>query len=191
MKKRKSVVTFLMLAICLVSLSCEETGETILDPIQPIIIEDASTQAIGSSSEQKLAQTFTINRNAELTGFFLPLDCSSGELIVELRDISGSEPGTTVLNSQIFEAGSFVTDVTIFKLFSLPATSISAGDRLTLVINNISGTCGISSAPIGDSYPGGEAFYDSRPNSPGWVRFSEFDSTAQDLPFHVLLESVE
>lgn len=180
-----------MLAMFFVGISCKGTGETILDPIQPIIVKSAPTQAIGSSSEQKLAQTFTINRNAELTGFFLPLDCSSGELLVELRDISGSEPGTTILSSQTFEASSFVTNVTIFKLLSLPPTSVSTGDQLTLVLNNTSGTCGISSSPIGDSYPGGEAFYDSRPNSPGWVRFSEFDSTAQDLPFQVLLENVE
>lgn len=196
MKNKRSffyALAFVLIAGVL-NISCEgsetETGETILDPIQPIIVPDSSTHAIGGSSEQKLAQTFTINHNGTLTGVFLPLDCSSGDLDIEIRNVDGDEPGTTVLTNQRFNADSLVTGVTVFKLFSLPGLMVSTGDRMTLVLNNSGGTCGMSSGPIGNPYTGGEGFFDARPNEPGWVPFSEFDSTAQDLAFQVLLERV-
>lgn len=185
---------FLFIALFLVS--CEgdsrstESGETILNPVQPVIITSSPTHAIGGSSEQKLGQTFTINYDATLTGVFLPLDCSSGELSVEIRNLDGSMPGATVISSNAFPADSLVTGVSVFKLFSLPASAVSSGDQLALVLSNETGTCGMSSGPIGDPYTFGEGFYDARPNAPGWVRFADFDSTAGDLAFQVLLEGV-
>lgn len=185
---------FLFIALFLVS--CEgdsrstESGETILNPIQPVIITSSPTHAIGGSSEQKLGQTFTINYDGSLTGVFLPLDCSSGELSVEIRNVDGSMPGSTVISSESFPADSLVTGISVFKLFSLPASDVSSGDQLALVLSNETGTCGMSSGPIGDPYTVGEGFYDARPNAPGWVRFSDFDSTAGDLAFQVLLEGV-
>lgn len=197
MKKQHPFLTIFVfiLATGILNISCEdpgiETGETILNPIQPIIVTSASTHAIGGSSEQKLAQTFTINHNGMLTGIFLPLDCSSGELNIEIRNQDGGLPGTTVISSNTFSADSLVTNVTVFKRFNLPASTVATGDQLALVLSNETGTCGLSSGPIGDPYIGGEGFYDSRPNSPGWVRFADFDSTAQDLSFQILLENVE
>lgn len=196
MKKQRPFLLLLTLVLVtgILHISCEEpetdTGETILDPIQPAIVSSAPTHAIGGSSEQKLAQTFTINYDGSLTGVFLPLDCSSGELSVEIRNVDGSLPGTTVISSESFPADSIVTDVTVFKLFSLPASTVSSGDQFTLVLSNETGTCGMSSGPIGDPYTDGEGFYDARPNAPGWVRFSDFDSTAGDLSFQILLEGI-
>lgn len=192
MKIKLCVLYLVVFGMDLVTVSCigSRTGETILEPIQPVIVSSAPTQAIGGSSEQKLAQTFTINREGILTGVFLPLNCSSGELDVEIRDVAGNEPGTAVLSSGSFNAESIVTEVTVFKLFRLPDVAVSNGDRLTLVLTNSSGTCGVSSGPIGDLYTDGEGFYDARPNPPGWPRFLDFDSTAQDLAFQVLLEGV-
>lgn len=194
MKNKISCLYMFVFAISLSTISCSDigtrTGETILEPIQPVLVSSAPTHAIGGSSEQKLAQTFTISYNGTLTGVFLPLNCSSGELNVEIRDITGDDPGTSVLSNQSFNADSIVTNVTVFKFFSLPDLAVSNGDRLTLVVTNSSGTCGMSSGPIGDSYPDGEGFYDARPNAPGWVRFADFDSTAQDLVFQVLIEGI-
>lgn len=190
-----SIVIILILTAGFLNLSCEdpgtETGEIILNPIQPVVVTSASTLAIGGTSEQKLAQTFTINYNGILTGVFLPLYCSSGELNVEIRNIDGSLPDTSVVSSNSFPADSLVTGVTVFKQFSLPDLSVSAGDQLALVLSNETGTCGMSAGPIGNPYTDGEGFYDARPNPAGWIRFSDFDSTAQDLAFQVLMEGVE
>lgn len=190
MNTNRCFLYIFLFATGLLTASCAEIGETILEPIQPIFVPSANNHAIGGSSEQKLAQTFTINRNGTLTGVFLPAGCSSGSLEVEIHNVDGGEPGTTVLSSEMFEADSIVTEVTVFKLFSLPASTVSAGDSLALVLSNSGGSCGMSSAPIGDSYLGGEGFFDARPNQPGWVPFSNFDSTSHDLAFQVLLEDV-
>ena len=165
--KNQCALFILVLAFGIANISCEdtgtETGETILHPMQPVIITSASTQAIGGSSEQKLAQTLTINHDGTLTGVFLPLDCSSGELSVEIRNVAGSLPDTTVVSSNSFPADSLVTNISVFKLFKLPATTVSTGDQLALVLSNESGMCGISSGPVGNPYRDGEGFYDARP----------------------------
>lgn len=194
MKIKIQFLYLFILTTSFIFVSCDgsgtEPGETILDPIQPIIVSTAPTHAIGGSSEQKLAQTFTINHDGTLTGVFLPLDCSSGELNVEIRNLDGSLPGATVVSSNSFSADSLVTGITVFKLFSLPASTVVSGDQFALVLSNETGTCGMSSGPIGNPYTDGEGFYDARPNAPGWLRFADFDSTAQDLAFQVLLEGV-
>lgn len=192
MKNKHSFLYSFILVICFASCvgAGTETGETILKPIQPLIVTGAPTKAIGGSSEQKLAQTFTINHDGRLTGVFLPLDCSSGELNVEIRNVTGGLPDTTLVSSNSFSADSLVTDVSVFKLFSLPSSAVTMGDQFALVLSNETGTCGISSGPIGNPYTDGEGFYDARPNAPSWVRFGDFDSTAQDLAFQVLLEGI-
>jgi len=196
MKKIQLLLTLLalVLAVGMLTLSCGEsgieTGETILNPIQPLIVATAPTNSIGGASEQKLAQTIIINHSGILTGVFLPLDCSSGDLNVEIRNVTGSLPDMRVVSSNSFPADSLITDVTVFKLFQLPASTVTSGDSLAVVLSNETGTCGMSSGPIGDPYAGGEAFFDARPAAPGWVPFTEFDSTAHDLAFQILLEDI-
>ena len=41
--------------------------------------------------------------------------------------------------------------------------------------------------PVGDPYTGGNAFFDSRPNPPGWVCICDFAGSALDLPFQTLV----
>jgi hypothetical protein len=161
-------------------------GETIVEPLQPVFQAAAPTHGIGGASEQQLAQTFTLVHAGTLVGVFLPLGCASGELEIEVRDLAGDEPGTTVLSSGSYPAAAFVTGVPVFKLFRLPALPVSAGDRLALVLRNPTGSCGMATAPEGDPYPAGEAFFDARPNAPGWQRL--FGSDVLDLAFQVMLE---
>jgi len=160
--------------------------EAVLEPIQPLFQAAAPTQAIGGASQQQLAQTFTLAHAGTLVGVFLPVGCRSGQLEIEVRDLAGDEPGATVLSSGGYPAGAFVTGVTVFKLFRLPPLPVSAGDRLAIVLRNPTGSCGLATAAAGDSYPEGEAFFDARPNAPGWQRL--FGGGVLDLAFQVMLE---
>lgn len=191
MTSQRYIRSSFILAIGLLATACDGapqpgTNETILEPIQPGFAPAAPTHAIGGASEQQLAQTFTIVRDGTLAGVFLPVGCGSGQLEIEIRNVEGDEPGTTVLGSQHFSAESIVTDVTVFKLFRLPGLPVSAGDRLAMVLRNPTGSCGMASGPEGDPYPGGEAFFDARPNPPGWLRL--FGRGVNDLAFQVMLE---
>jgi hypothetical protein len=145
-----------------------------------------TTLAIGGGSEQMLAQTFTVVREGTLTGVALPLGCASGTLEIEIRALVGEEPGTDVLAAQSFPAADFVTPVTVFKVFALPGTAVAAGDRLTLVLRNPSGSCGVTRGADGDLYPDGSSWFDARPNAPGWVRRST--SGEDDLAFMIMMD---
>ena len=47
--------------------------------------------------------------------------------------------------------------------------------------------CTLKSAALAANYPGGKAYFEALPNPPGWVAFSDFASTPDDLPFRLVL----
>ncbi len=177
----------------LLASACEdlrtEGKVTILEPVQHVLDAETGTNAIGGGSEQILAQTFTIERNGNLTGIYLPIGCSDGNLEIEIRNVEADELGSTVHSSEVFSADDIVRDVRVFQLFALPFLSVSAGDQLAFVLQNESGSCGMARGPEGDSYRGGEGFYDARPNAPGW-RSITIGTGIHDLPFLIVLEDV-
>ena len=160
---------------------------TILEPVQPVLTFGTPTQAIGGNSDQILAQTFTVQRDGFLTGIYLPLGCSDGILNIEIRDVEENLPGTVVLSESSYEADEIRSGVTIFELLRFPEVSVEAGLKLSFVLRNDSGSCGMSRAPEGDTYSGGEAYYDARPNAPGW-RPLTIGTGIHDLVFLVVME---
>ena len=196
----KAIKTLFKTICCLILLSvfilhasaCEdlrtERKVTILEPVQHVLDAETGTNAIGGGSEQILAQTFTIERNGNLTGIYLPIGCSDGNLEIEIRNVEAGEPGSTVHSREVFSADDIVRDVSVFQLFSLSSFSVSAGDRLAVVLQNESGSCGMARGPEGDSYSRGEGFYDARPNAPGW-RPLTIGTGIHDLPFLIVLEA--
>jgi hypothetical protein len=117
----------------------------------------------------------------------LPVGCADGTLIVEIRDLAGSEPGTTVLARTRIRADRLPAVVGTFQAIPIHRHVVVApGDALAIVLSNPTGSCGISSSPTGDSYSAGGAFYEALPNPPGWVAFPPSGGSL-DLPFRTLV----
>lgn len=68
-------------------------------------------------------------------------------------------------------------------MFAKPV-HLKAGDRFAIVLS-AAGDCGVFQGPTGNPYPGGDAFYDARPNRPGiWLLLS---GGRADLAFQTLV----
>ena len=184
-------VMMFFLTLGWITTSCDmpenEIKGTILEPIQPIFDTDGPTQAIGGSSEQILAQTFTVERDGTLTGIYLPLGCADGALKIELRNIEDELPGADILSENSFEADDVMSEVGVFERFRFPGVSVTSGQELSFVLKNETGSCGMSRGPEGDSYTGGEAYFDARPNEPGW-RPLTIGTGIHDLVFLMIME---
>ena len=78
----------------------------------------------------------------------------------------------------------------VFQSFRLRGRlDVVVGQQLAFVLSNAEGSCGLASAPAGDSYASGEAFFDARPNPPGWIRQADVatPTTPLDLPFETVV----
>lgn len=161
----------------------------VVDQQQPTVDAGATTFAIGGASEQKLAQTFTVGVGGRLAEVRLPIGCESGRLDVEIQGtMATGEPDGTTLVRRSFRADALPGVVpATFVAFALPRRlTVAPGDVLAIVLSNATGTCGVASSPDGDSYSAGRAWYDARPNPPGWLTLSP-GSPEDDLPFQTVV----
>jgi hypothetical protein len=179
--RRTNLVLFLFLAA-----SGAYAQDQVIDQMQPLTDATMGPLAIGggSGSEQMLAQTVTAALDGEMTALFLPVACASGRLVIEIRDVAGSLPGSTVLLRRRVPAASLPDVGLRFRRIALGRRlPVAAGDRFAVVLSNPTGSCGLASSPAGDTYAGGQAFYDARPNPPGWLPLSP----GSDLAFMQLV----
>lgn len=156
----------------------------VLDQVQAVVDTTVGGLAVGGASDQRLAQTITVGVDGRLIGVMLPIGCDSGRLVLEIRDVVGGEPGPTVLSRRQIRADRIADVGSAFQLIrvgmgGVPAT---AGDQLAIVLDNPTGSCGVFRGPVGDSYAGGQGFFEALPNPPGWIPFSDTE-TRLDLPF--------
>jgi hypothetical protein len=165
---------------------CPPDGPSMIDQQQPIIDTSSGTVfAIGGGSEQKLAQVVTAGLSGVLTQVRFPISCSSTtELIVEIQEVAGDRPSGVVLTSQTISGADLPPASPTFRsLVFLSPPYLSAGSRFAIVLI-ARGSCGLYQGPLGDSYPGGDGFSDSRPNPPGiWVPLFY----RLDLPFQTMV----
>ncbi|NNE99337.1 MAG: hypothetical protein HKN25_10000 [Pyrinomonadaceae bacterium] len=149
--------------------------------------------AIGGDSEQKLAQSFTVGEDGFLTQIRVPVACSSGELIVEIQRLNAAgEPSGAVVATARVAAEDLPSPASEFKTIEFsPPLGVVSGDQYAIVLKNPTGTCVILKSAEGDNYAGGQYFYDSRPNRPGWVggRIPAPMGTAKDLPFQTVVDN--
>jgi uncharacterized repeat protein (TIGR01451 family) len=160
-----------------------------IDQQQPLIDSTVGGSGIGGASEQLLAQVVTSGVSGTLTQVRLPVTCDTGsDLIVEIQEVAGSVPNGVVLTSQTIPGTnlpSFFPAPPSFRslVFSAPVF-FSAGTPFAIVLRS-AGACGVFQGPIGDPYPGGDGFFDARPNAPDvWVPLG----TRSDLPFQTLVD---
>jgi len=157
-----------------------------VDQEQPAIDAGSLTLAIGGPSEQMLAQTVTVGLDGRLAEVRFPIGCEDGVLDVEIQGTTATgEPDGVVLVRRSFAASRLPGVVpATFETLGLPRRlAVSPGDTLAIVLRNDSGSCGLASPPAGDTYPGGQAFFDARPNPPGWLPLSP----VADLPFQTVV----
>jgi hypothetical protein len=147
----------------------------------------AGTLAIGWASQQKLAQTVTARIDGFLSHIELPVACASGELIVEIVELEGDLPTGRVRGSAVIGPGMLPppaeSPFPFVRIALGVPVRIARGDRLGIVLRNETGVCGLALPSGGDTYGGGEYFFDSRPNPAGvWV------AGPYDLPFRTVVD---
>lgn len=180
--------SFLVLAMARPVFAAEvvDQEQLVADPERPL--------AIGGGSEQELAQTFTVGVTGFLTQVRLPVACSSGELVMEIRTVrSDGAPSSTVLAMVRVPAASLPGPPGAFQTVSVrPELAVSAGEVLAIVLRGTTDTrCSILAGPVEDLYSGGAFFFDSRPNPPGWVGTKDRPAplgTSADLPFQTVVD---
>ncbi|NNE42493.1 MAG: hypothetical protein HKN14_16420 [Marinicaulis sp.] len=149
--------------------------------------------AIGGGSDQELAQSFTVGADGFMTQVRIPVACSSGELFVEIQTLNDDgEPSGTVVASARVAADELPPPGDNFEtIFISPPLRVRPGDKFAIVLKNPAGSCAIRSGPEGDTYPGGQYFYDARPNPPGWVGGKDRPAprgTPGDMPFQTVVD---
>lgn len=167
------------------------SAEVRVDQEQPTTTVTPS--AIGGTSEQVLAQSFTAGTSGDLVAIRLPVACSSGTLVVQIQSLnSDGEPSGRILASAMVPASDLPPPPSDFREITFdPPFAQREGERYAIVLKNIEGTCSILSGPSGDSYTGGQFFYDARPNPPGWVGGKDRPaprSTPGDMPFQTVVD---
>jgi hypothetical protein len=160
-----------------------------LDQQQTTVDPSANTNAIGGGSQQILAQVVTSGRAGRLTEVRLPVACSSGNLIVEIRYVSSTtgEPVGTAVSAETIAGATISGTPPPFRSVKLSVPVwVGVGDRLAIVLSS-AGTCAIWPGPVGDPYSGGHAWFDARPNAPHqWVR-ANVGTGRDDLPFQTFV----
>lgn len=155
--------------------------------------------AIGGSSTQKLAQTVTSGAAGDLVQVDLPAACTTNaDLNIAIHNVAADgSPGTVVLASTTITGSTipaFYPSPVTFRSFTFtsPAT-LSVGQQFAIVLTSTATSttenCATFQGPVGDSYTGGDDYFDALPNAPGWLHnCGEFPSARCDLPFRTWVE---
>jgi hypothetical protein len=166
-------------------------GTAGLDQEQPTIDTSVGAHVIGGTSQQILAQVVTPGRGGRLTEVRLPVACSSGNLVVEIRYVSSTngQPVGTAVSAETIDGttipASGLPPVWRRVQLSVPVW-VGAGDRIAIVLSS-AGQCAIWAGPVGGPYTGGNAWFDARPNAPHvWVR-GNVGTGRDDLPFQTFV----
>jgi hypothetical protein len=168
----------------------------IVDQAQLRIDATAGYRGIGGGSEQKLAQTFTAGVTGNLVAMRMPIiGCGGGDLILEIRLAApDGSPGGTLLSTTRFAPSAAPSSGAEFHEFRLGdpvriRRSVKYGYTLRMDPNVATANCNYANSEPGDLYPGGEHFFDTRPNPPGWLRASDVPDPEKDLAFETIVDT--
>ncbi|HEY6202932.1 MAG TPA: hypothetical protein VI056_07795 [Candidatus Limnocylindria bacterium] len=169
-----------------------------VDQQQTVIDQSVGGLAIGGFYDQRLAQVVTAGRAGLLTEVRAPVSCQSDvTFILEIQGVTDAKPDGRVLSRTLIPGASLPSGPESASLRSLPLAtpvSLSAGTRFAIVLDATGPTlfdyCGTFQGPRGESYEGGQLYFDSRPNAVGvWVCNCEFGPNySWDLPFQTWME---
>lgn len=83
------------------------------------------------------AQTFQATNSGDLTRVQLPLNCPTGNATLQIRELSGSQPSSTILSSDIFVGGAGILPSSNQGFITLDIAtppSVSAGTSYAIVV---------------------------------------------------------
>lgn len=188
----------LTMAIPLVAPPQPALAAPVLDQQQSTIDTTVGGLAIGATSLQKLGQGVTAGATGDLVQIDLPVACSgTADLIIEVTDVTTSgAPGSTVSSSTTIPGSTLPSfgsgTVTFRPLVLATSVPVTSGSGFAFVLRSNGATandnCGVFRGPLGDSYTGGDLYFDALPNPSGWVRTCSFANERCDLPFRTWVE---
>ena len=189
--KRRFLVSAVAVVLALVpALAGAQPSSVRIDQSSPVDLGAPYNFAIGGGSGQKLAQVVTVGL-PPLKAVMLPLGCIHDDPDAELTlsivtvDENGL-PSGTVLAMERFPVTALpeVVDGSFATLAIAPPLGLRPGTQYAFVLQS-NGSCGLAPGPVGDPYAGGDAYYDSAPNPPGWLSIS-IGTDRYDLGFRTL-----
>jgi hypothetical protein len=162
-------------------------------PAAPVIDQQQSaidtaagfTLAIGGASDQKLAQVVTPGLTGVLTELRLAAACGT-TLSVEIQGVAGGLPNGSRLGGQTVNFSGSLPSSFRSVVFGQPVP-VTKGVPYAIVLTSPD-SCGIWPGPVGNPYTAGDAFFDARPNPPGWVPLRQGRA---DLPFETLVDGAD
>ena len=153
---------------------------------------DASVpMALGGPSQQRLAQAFTLSRAGELSHVMVPMLCDPSAkvtLTIERVDASG-RPNGVLLAKQVVPGYLFTslpTPAIGMRMIELGKPPLLAAGQYAVTLSAKGNpSCGVYRGPVGDTYPGGKAWFIALPNSlTTWLELADA-SGVRDLVFQV------
>ena len=126
----------------------------VVDQSQPLIDTSVGGLAIGSSSEQKLAQIVLGGITGSLDEVRFPVACSDGTLVVQIQGVDGTgEPDGVVRASESVPASSlpsFGSNPPTLRPISFSSPAVfNTNDSFAIVLDNPTGSCGVFQGPLG------------------------------------------
>ena len=177
----------------------ESTGpdplkKTVVDQEQPMVDATVGGLSIGGASEQIVAQVVTAGLSGTLRAVGLPVACdTAATLVVEIQgvDAATGQPDHLALTTETLAGAAmpafFPAPPTLRPLVFSTPVAFAAGDQFAVVLKS-PGQCAVFQGPVGDPYPGGDSWFDARPNPLGvWVEIS-LGAGRSDLPFETFVE---
>lgn len=187
---RKFLAGLAALAVC----GADAGAAEIVDQSQPAVDLSRGHLGVGGDVEQKLAQTFVAGVTGDLVALRLPITgCDRGDLVLEIRVAGpGGGPDGSLLNTTRVDPALAPGSGAALHEFRLSAPlRIRAGASyaFTARMDPLTAFCNYAHSPLGiDLYAGGEFFFESNSNPPGWVA-SASTSGETDLAFETIVET--
>ena len=164
-----------------------QRGAAIIDQ-QQTATQASGAMTIGGGSDQKLAQIATAGVAGFLSELRLPVACyGASELVLEIVESEGLGVPTAVVRSSQRFRGPFTGPAAFASLTLSRPVFFPVGRRFGFILSS-PGNCAMDLAPAGESYARGRAYFDARPNPPGWVCLCEFTGNPFDLPFQTVVQ---
>ncbi|HKB79189.1 MAG TPA: hypothetical protein VKH35_05690 [Thermoanaerobaculia bacterium] len=157
---------------------------------EQVNLDTSQVLALGGSSAEKLAQVFTIGRDGFIADLTLPMTCEPAATVtVRIEQTSAGVPSGVSLGAEDVPGTVFTsvpTPAIGFRIveFRHPVR-VSAGVQYALTLEAAGGSCGVWIGPVGHVVAGGSAFFDARPNPPGWLELFDNNGQYHDLAFQV------
>jgi hypothetical protein len=197
---RRSLVLFVTSSLLLAA-SASFAQQSRIDQEQPAVNNTGPALSIGGSLlpffGRKLAQVFTPAVTGSLTHVTVPVACEAGaQLTVQIQTAFGGLPSGGVITSESATGETYppythpysTTPDAGFRLVQFYSRPHVDADQEYAIVLLASGKCSILSAPAGDFYARGRAYYQGLSRAPGWIPLAP-NGPSDDLSFQTFVDT--